>query len=470
MIRHIVLLRFNDTVTDADLDAIDAGLSVLPAQIPTIRSYTVGRDLRLMDGSWDYGIVADFDSADDWRVYDTDDEHNRVRREIIAPFLADRASVRFDLSADGVGHLSPYHALEVRRDDLGTHRVVAGAVPEITEGQALLRVDRFGLTANNITYGVAGDMIGYWQFFPPADEGWGRIPVWGFADVVESRAAGVVEGDRIFGYYPMATHLVVEPRNAGEAGFTDASAHRAALPAAYNGYRFAAADPIHRPETEGHQMVFWPLFMTGFLIADFLTTNADFGAGAVVLSSASSKTALSTAFCLAGRKASLGDGAPEIIGLTSAGNVAFVEGLGCYDRVVTYDDVATLDAAMPTVFVDMAGDPAVRSAVHHHYADALRYSCAVGITHWQEFGTDGGTAEPLPGPAPELFFAPNQANWSDGGFQERFGAAWGEFLAAVDGWITLTEVRGPEATAALYDEMLAGRARPDIGYAVSLHP
>jgi hypothetical protein len=97
VLRHIVLLRFNDTITDADLDRIDVGLRALPAAIPTIASYTVGRDLRLMDGSWDYGIVADFASADDWRTYDTDDEHNRVRRELIAPFLADRASVRFEL-------------------------------------------------------------------------------------------------------------------------------------------------------------------------------------------------------------------------------------------------------------------------------------------------------------------------------------------------------------------------------------
>lgn len=97
VIRHMVLLRFNDQISDAALDAIDAGLGALPGRIATIRTYSCGRDLRLADGSWDYGIVADFDDADGWRTYDTDDEHNRVRRDLIAPFIADRASMRFDL-------------------------------------------------------------------------------------------------------------------------------------------------------------------------------------------------------------------------------------------------------------------------------------------------------------------------------------------------------------------------------------
>ena len=57
----------------------------------------------------------------------------------------------------------------VRRDDLRTCRVADSATPELEEGQALLRVQRFGLTANNITYAVFGDGMRYWDFFPAAD-------------------------------------------------------------------------------------------------------------------------------------------------------------------------------------------------------------------------------------------------------------------------------------------------------------
>jgi NADPH:quinone reductase-like Zn-dependent oxidoreductase len=354
-------------------------------------------------------------------------------------------------------------AIEVRRAELAEHRIVTEPVPPLGDNQALLRVDHFGLTANNITYGVAGDMIGYWQFFPPSEEGWGRIPVWGFAQVIESNVDAIAPGERVFGYFPMGTHLVVTPTRVNAEGFIDAAEHRASLPAAYNGYRFTSADPVYQPDTEGHQIVFWPLFMTGFLLDSFLAANADFEAATVVVASASSKTALGMAFCLGQR-----DGArPHVVGLTSPGNVAFVEHTGCYDQVLTYDAVAQLDSTSPTVFVDMAGDAAVRSAVHHHYGDQLTYSCAVGITHWEGFTLE---SEPLPGPAPQMFFAPSAADFSDGGVQERFATRWQAFLAVVDDWITLRESRGPEAAAATYTEVLTGATRPDVGQVVSLHP
>ena len=124
-------------------------------------------------------------------------------------------------------------------------------------------------------------------------------------------------------------------------------------------------------------MLYRPLFFTSFLIDDFLADNAFFGAGTVVLASASSKTAFGTAHLLRGREG------VTVVGLTSPGNVAFVEGLGCYDQVVTYDDLASLPSG-PAVFVDMSGNAAVVRAVHEHYGDDLTHSAIVGITHWED--------------------------------------------------------------------------------------
>jgi hypothetical protein len=152
--------------------------------------------------------------------------------------------------------------------------------------------------------------------------------------------------------------------------------------------------------------------------------------------------------------------------LTSARNAAFVAGLGCYDSVLTYDAIGDLDASRPAVLVDMAGDAATKAAVHHHYRDSLRYSCAVGITHWEGFSLGG---DPLPGPEPQLFFAPSAADFSDGGVQARFGDAWDAFLGVVDGWITLTESHGPDAAVAAYIEVLTGATTPDVAHVVSLH-
>ena len=61
---------------------------------------------------------------------------------------------------------------EISKDDLHTTRVVHAEPAPLAEGQARLGVRRFGFSANNITYAVFGDLMGYWSFFP-SDEGWG---------------------------------------------------------------------------------------------------------------------------------------------------------------------------------------------------------------------------------------------------------------------------------------------------------
>src|SRR4029453_15811579 len=118
--------------------------------------------------------------------------------------------------------------LGVARTDLARTTLVDHALPELTDGEALLKVDRVGLTANNVTYAVLGDAPWrYWEFFPPSrhglDQEWGVVPLWGFADVVESTVDGLAEGDRLYGYYPSAGHLVVRPGRADARGFRDAS-------------------------------------------------------------------------------------------------------------------------------------------------------------------------------------------------------------------------------------------------------
>ena len=86
----------------------------------------------------------------------------------------------------------------VKPGDLRECRVAESEVPELEAGQALLRVETFGLTANNITYGVFGEMMSYWDFFP-AEDGWGRVPMWGFAEVERSEVDGVEPGTRLYG-------------------------------------------------------------------------------------------------------------------------------------------------------------------------------------------------------------------------------------------------------------------------------
>ncbi|HEY5815874.1 MAG TPA: DUF2855 family protein [Solirubrobacterales bacterium] len=351
----------------------------------------------------------------------------------------------------------------VKRDDLRECRIDEGPAPAIEPGQALLRVETFGLTSNNVTYGVFGEAMSYWDFFPTEEDGWGRVPMWGFAAVERSEAEGVEPGTRVFGYLPPSSHLVVAPADAGEAGFVDASPHRKALPSAYHRYLATSADSFYRADSEEVQMLLRPLFFTSFLIDDQLDDEGLAAGGPVLVSSASSKTAIAAAFLLSRR-----DGV-ELVGLTSPGNAEFVAGLGIYDRTVAYDAIGSLERG-PATFVDIAGDGDVRQAVHTHFGDELVHSMAVGMTHWEALRAGGGD---LPGPQPRFFFAPDRVSkrakdWGRAGLESRVADAWHPFCEWTAGWLETIRGNGFDAVRDAYLDVLEGRVEPKQAHVLTL--
>ena len=348
----------------------------------------------------------------------------------------------------------------VERDNLNNSQTKEVAELKAGPGEAVIKVDRFALTANNITYGVAGDIIGYWQFFPAEGE-WGRIPVWGIGTVTESDHPDIKVGARFYGYYPMSSELVVKPEKVNERGFTDAANHRAALPVVYNQYSAMTPELGYDPAYDNHAMVYRPLFTTSFVLDDWLADSDFFGANSVVIGSASSKTGFGLAFMLKRR------GGKKIVGLTSPQNQAFVESMGLYDQVLSYDDVEQL-AQEPTAFVDMAGNRSVLSRIHHHLTDNLVCSSGVGITHWES--RDGEDPADLPGAQPTMFFAPSQIvkrneELGPETYQRLIGEATAAFFADVDSWVTIEEHDFSEVEQ-VYNTVLAG-ASPDKGYVVT---
>ena len=351
--------------------------------------------------------------------------------------------------------------LEISRSNLRELRKEDRPRLELEAGQARMELEAFGITANNITYAVMGDLMRYWEFFPPAQdaEHWGRVPVWGFATAVESQSSELPEGSRVFGYFPMASELVVSVGRVDEQGFTDMAEHRSSLPTVYNRYAFVDGDPVYRPEREGEIILLRPLFVTSFTIDDFIADNEFFGAATVVISSASSKTAIAAAFLLAER-----DGI-EVVGLTSEANLAFTSSLSCYHRVLTYDQIDQL-SSVPTVYVDVAGRRDVTRKVHEFLGEQLTYSMIVGDTHWEAEDLDAGT---LIGPKPTLLFAPVQiakrrTDWGRKGFEEKVAEAWHRFVEFTDGWMQVVEVDGVDGIVSTYLDVLEGRIDPRVGH------
>jgi hypothetical protein len=330
------------------------------------------------------------------------------------------------------------------------------------DGEAVLAVESFGLTANNITYAVMGDAMKYWNHFP-AEEGWGRMPVWGFASVSASEHPDLEEGTRVYGYLPPSNHLLVVPDRVDEHGFIDSVAHRAALPSAYQGYRRIDSDPIYSEDLEDEQILFWPLFYTSWLIDDEIADEGFFGADTVALSSASSKTALIAAFLLAQR-----DDA-ELIGLTSAGNKEWVEGLKIYGEVLSYDEIDSLPKE-GLVYADFSGNGDLRTRIHEHAGDGLAHDMAIGVTHHADLTPGAGE---LPGPGPKFFFAPDRIrkrgeDWGTAELEKRVAAAWHPFAQWSKGWLEVRRGRGRDDLEKTYTEVLDGDVGPEIGPVLSI--
>jgi hypothetical protein len=354
--------------------------------------------------------------------------------------------------------------LEVRKDDLSKTRIVQRDAPPLTDGEASIAIERFGLTANNITYGVVGEAIGYWQFFPASEAGWGNIPVWGIGEVAASEHPEVKKGERLYGYFPMASQLVIRPGRLKAERLVDESAHRAKLPPVYNSYARLAAEPGYDRSLDDLRVVLFPLYATSYCLYDFLVDNQWFGASQVIVVSASSKTAIGLAYALHDDVK-----APASVGLTSPGNASSVKKLGLYDSVATYDGIKSLDASQPSVIVDMSGAGSVLSALAAHLGENMRYCSNVGVTHH-----DASRVRPdTMGGRSAFFFAPSHIKkrsdeWGPGELEKRVGAFFRDAALRSRDWLRIERIEGAQALERIFHELRLGKVGPERGLVASL--
>ena len=358
--------------------------------------------------------------------------------------------------------------LLVNKTDFADVTYYSDETGDLAPGHIRVSVGPWALTANNVTYMVTGDQIGYWGFFDPKaygiyQAGTGRMPVWGYGTVEQSDCEGIAPGQEIYGFFPITKTFDMKPGKISPFGFSDVAEHRAALHALYNGYTFTASDPSYGAHRD-LQPVLRPLFTTSFLIDDFLAEENFFGAEQVLLLSASSKTALGTAYCLKQR------GDIKVSALTSEGNKDFTTATGFYDTVHTYDAITDMNPDVKTVIVDMSGNAANIDILESHFEENLTYICRVGLSHWQD-----ATARPPKRTATPtaFFFAPDRAktrigDWGREGFGTNLAARWMPFLDSASDWLTIEKQTGIEAVLENYKDLLGGQSAPDKGYLFTL--
>ena len=331
-------------------------------------------------------------------------------------------------------------------------------IPISKENEVILEIERYAFTSNNITYGVIGDTLGYWNFFP-AEEPYGIIPVWGFANVTSSKNEYILEGDRFYGYFPMSRYLKVIPKKVNDFGFIDDSNHRRKLPPVYNYYSKIIK---HADESLEYHPLIKPLFLTSFLNYFFLQDEKFFDCDQIILTSASSKTALSLAFLLSKYKSKV---KKKIIAITSEKNMQFVSEIKFYDIVLSYDNAEENLKRSKSVIVDFAGNSDYLKKLSDHLGDGLKHVSLIGLADWSS-KTNFKII-----PNSKFFFAPNHAEkrYREMGVKRTTLLAdelLKEFIMKVKNYIKLKYCNDPKDIHELYLKSLKGKIDPSKGYMV----
>ena len=332
--------------------------------------------------------------------------------------------------------------LEVFKSNLVQYGIHYEQQASVQTGEVLVKIENLAMTANTMTYAAMGD-LGYWSLFPASSEEQGRIPAWGHGRVIASGVEDVAVDGRLFGLWPMASHVRLGGRRS-RLGLRETSPWRGDLNPVYNQY---ALEPLTTVEARELRAVFHPLFITSFVLAQHLLEQSDV-LRRIVIVSASSKTALGAAFLL--------KGTCELVGVTSRRNADWVRGSGIYGAVCAYDELERLGTGRCLV-IDFSGDQLlldrILSVLGSRDAELLR----VGWTHGGPLAGSGvvetGEGSVFSGPKMIQHYA---AKWGPAEFDRRLDSALETFTAAMQSRFTVEHRGGAEGMVGAYRDIQQG--------------
>ena len=362
--------------------------------------------------------------------------------------------------------------LQTLKSDLSKTRILETQNSDIQEEEISVSIESFAFTSNNVTYGVAGDRIGYWQFFKTTEDAnneWGCIPVWGYAKIIKSNVEELNVGERLFGYFPPGDILNLKPIKVTDKGFIDGKEHRKDLPAVYNNYLRLSGDINYDDKLDNIRSLLFPLHITSFCICDALEDHAYFGAEQIIVISASSKTAIGLAQGLQDASS-----VPSIIGLTSQKNLEFVKNLNCYDEVIAYDCLSDVNFNLKSVMVDMAGSRKILGTLHGSLADKMLKCLTVGMTHWDnEVTAEDALGQAMLRERTKFFFAPAHIqkrvkDWGHEGYNQKTSEFMKTRSIQSADWMQVKKIIGLENFISTYEKFVNGNINPSEGIIVKL--
>ncbi|PPQ85344.1 hypothetical protein CVT25_000635 [Psilocybe cyanescens] len=402
--------------------------------------------------------------------------------------------------------------------DPDTPFIVASRVTkDVPADHVLIKVDRFGFSANNVTYQALGEHPHFRYFdFHPAPESddaksssktHGLIPVWGFGTIVKSGHPKIKEGERVYGYLAPTRYLLlpVSPSDVNKVAFYVPRPHMPADRRPYNQILRCDGDPHYIPTSaaEDLTMLYRPLFWTSYWCEDWLhSSRYKGGASTILISSASSKTAFCLAYVISKRiKKGEADSSTRVIGLTSKRNVGFTKKLGLYHEVLDYD---SFTSATPFqghqnekwIYIDVAGNDDLNKTINAHFASPYTAQLAaivsLGMTNLSPSSAEGSSMQWEGNtfdtstnfasssnhsssfwPKVETFFMPE---WLDIRRHQiplleifsRQTEAWKALMVDCQGWVEVERVYGPANVTDAYIQLVQNGLGPSKGLIWSL--
>jgi hypothetical protein len=348
----------------------------------------------------------------------------------------------------------------VNKEKLDQTVFIEKNIPPLQESEVLFEVEKYYLSSSNITYAVTGNKLKYWDFFPQKDN-YGAIPVWAYLRVIKSKNEKIKVGDLYFGLSPMGNHFKVEPGNYAPHGFSDVAQHRSKLLAPYNFYTKIFPEHYKSTEDKDYSLMTRITFPTSFLIKSFLERNLFFGAKQIIITSASSKTALGVAFLLKKYKDKWNT---KIIGITSNDNIAFVEASELYDEVISYSNIKVAVPKRDSVILDFNGNADLLSTLHEMLQASLKHISLIGATNWKANKSFKNIPNCISFAAGEQY----QKLVMELGIEKAMQllmTEMNEFSTSIQNYVMLSYLNIIDLPA-FYQKLLSGQTDPKFGYFV----
>lgn len=100
MIRMVALFAWVPEATDQQKQQVAEELGKLPPLMTGLRAYDFGPDVGIAEGSFDFGVVGDFDDAESFLAYRSHPAHRAVD-QLIIPMVREHASIQYEIPQDG---------------------------------------------------------------------------------------------------------------------------------------------------------------------------------------------------------------------------------------------------------------------------------------------------------------------------------------------------------------------------------